>query len=247
MTCLQSGATLEARRASRLNAAPSKAALTGQASRFAQLVQQVSVPSYMQSTSATSARRPSTLERAPPSADAALDVLAKIGTSIWGSTRNRAGGQAQSRSGAGEILAMLEASLEIPTAKGLDSSAAASFSPQRPDSRLAADELTEIDNLLSGATSPGMRSAQPALVPDQTFRADSYAGNGAYRQSEHANMLSYGGTAAAAADQTTVRSAATSAAVRQGARAGEFGVWLGSGWPQLCSGPGKVDWRSRSL
>ncbi len=137
-------------------------------SRFAQLVQQVTVPSWMQGYATPSAPRALTHTHVTPRMDAASDLLSQINASMNGPPRSSTGAQPVKSSDAGEILAMLEASLQPPSPQHAVPSI---FS--NPGIYLAADELTEINKQLSRPVSSGRQAAQTAAPYHQDIVSNS--------------------------------------------------------------------------
>jgi len=137
-------------------------------SRFAQLVQQVTVPSWMQGHATPSAPRALTHTHGTPRMDAASDLLSQINASMTGPPHSSTGAQSAKGSGAGEILAMLEASLQPPNPQHAVPSVF-----RYSGTYLAADELAEINKLLSTPVSSGRQVAQPAAPYHQDVVSNS--------------------------------------------------------------------------
>lgn len=130
-------------------------------SRFAQLVQQVTVPSWMSSSAGPSTSSPAASGRAAAPTDIATDLLASIDASVESGPR-RSTGRLPERgsergSGADDIVAMLEASLEAPSQHSHPMPAPISARNEAP-----AQDFAEMDRLLSGTQSTAARSAQHA-------------------------------------------------------------------------------------
>ena len=117
---------------------------TREGSRFAQLVQQAAVPSWMHGTGAPSAQRASTASRASFRTDAASDVLSQIGASMKGPRHASASAAPAKASAAEDVLALLEANLQPPSIQHKLSALRESAGPPQ----LAADDVREIDKLL---------------------------------------------------------------------------------------------------
>ena len=143
---------------------------TREGSRFAQLVQQVAVPSWMHGAVA-----PSAPSHAPSCTNAASDVLAQIDASMDALRHASAGAAPAKTSAAGDILAMLEASLQPPSPQQEHTLPALA---KHSGSQLAADDAREIDKLLSNPASSQRATHQPAVSPhddraDQIYGAES--------------------------------------------------------------------------
>lgn len=156
--------------------------LSAPASRFAQLVQQVTVPSWMNDSAAQSAGSPPAPRRAPAQSNAASDVLAAINASIDSPGARSAAAQPANSSGAEDILAALEASLQGPGPQSTAASAAA------PGSPFAADHLVEIDKLLSSKilSTPSW----PVLASEQASADSGGAVTAGQTSSERADIQS---------------------------------------------------------
>ena len=134
---------------------------TASGNRFALLMQQVTVPSWMHSSAgpSTSSRAASGGAAAPT--DMAADLLASIDASVESGSHRSTGwlperGSKQG-SGADDIVAMLEASLEAHGQHSHPVPAPISAKNEAP-----AQDFAEMDSLLSGAQSLAARSAQHA-------------------------------------------------------------------------------------
>ena len=150
----------------------------GTGSRFAQLVQQVPVLSWMHGSARPSTSSPAASGGAAAPPNMAADLLASIDASVESRYHRSAGRLPQQGSepgsGADDIVAMLEASLEGPSQH---SHPAPAPSPARNE--VSAHDFAEMDRLLSGAQSPAARSVwhasqhlSPALLQSHGDSAD---------------------------------------------------------------------------
>ena len=117
---------------------------TREGSRFAQLVQQVVVPSWMHGSVAPSAFRASAPSRASFHGDIVSDVLSQIDASMEAPQHTSASAVPAKTSAAGDILTMLEANLQPPSPQHMLPAVA-----EGPGQSLAADDVREIDKVLS--------------------------------------------------------------------------------------------------
>ena len=130
-------------------------------SRFAQLVQQVAVPSWMHSSAAPPTSSPAASGGAVAPSDLAADLLASIDASVETGPRKAAGRLpergSERGSGADDIVAILEASLEAPSQHSHPA-----LAPISARNEAAVSDTSEMDRLLSDVQNPAAPSAQHA-------------------------------------------------------------------------------------
>ena len=142
---------------------------TREGSRFAQLVQQAAIPAWMHGSGAPSAQRASAPRRASSRTGVASDVLSQIGASMKGPPHSSASTAPAKSSAAGDVLALLEANLQAPSTQHKLSALYESSGAHQ----LAADDVREIDKLLSTRAPSQRAMAQRHGSADDVYSSES--------------------------------------------------------------------------